>query len=467
MYVLTNALKNIERNKGRNALIAVIILAIIATTVVTLMINNTTSGIIDDYRTRFSSQVYISPDIEKFMAEGNAPRAGGGMKLPEVTAQQSLDFADSEYIKDYVVQVMIGVAGKNLKGIDEGSSSNMIPMDNGSNNQSILPKFYLKNNFFDFDGGYRGIAEGNGRMVKNDDECIVSEDFASLNNLSVGDTITLNASLHNDKMTSFRTITFELELVGIYYDYTQEYAGVQVSMANRRNEILTTTETILAPVNEGESGFSVTATYFLKDPSMLEAFEAEIRAKGLSDFLKVGTDESGYDSIVRPVEGLKKISLTFLTIVLILGAIILILLSTMAIRERKYEIGVLRAMGMKKSRVALGLWIEMLAITCVCLCLGLLIGSLIAQPVSDMLLAGQLEAAATSGGLPGGAIVSAGSSSLLSGSLTTLDELNVSLGFNTILEILAISIALASLSALVAISRITKYEPIKILMERN
>ena len=467
MYVLSNALRNIERNKGRNALIAVIIFAIIATTVVTLMINNTTSGIIDDYRTRFGSQVNISPDIEKFMEAGNAPSAGSGMKLPEVTAQQSLDFANSDYIKDYVVQVMIGVAGENLKGIDEGSSSNMMPMGNNTNDESITPQFYLKNNFFDFDEGYRGIADGNGRMVESDDECIVSEDFAELNNLSVGDTVTLSASLHNDDMTSYRTITYELELVGIFYDYTQEYSGIQMSMANRRNEILTTTETILSPVGEGDSGFSVTATYFLKDPSMLQAFEAEIRAKGLSDFLKVGTDESGYDSIVRPVEGLKSVSLTFMAIVLILGAVILLLLSTMAIRERKYEIGVLRAMGMKKSRVALGLWFEMLAITCVCLCLGLLAGSLIAQPISDILLAGQLEAAAASGGLPGGAIASADSSSLLSGSLTTLDELDVSLAFNTVLEIIAISLALASLSALAAISRITKYEPIKILMERN
>jgi len=466
MYIFGNALKNVVRNRGRNILLAAIIFAIIVTTVVTLMINNTTSGIIDDYKTRFGSQVNISPDIEKFRAGGNTPSAGGSMKLPSVTVQQSIDFADSDYIKEYVMQIMIGVASENLKGKDEGSGSGFNPISNNDDNKSISAQFYLKNIFFDFDEGFRGIEDGNGRMVENDNECLVSEVFAELNNLSVGDKITLYASLHDDA-GNYRRISYDFTLVGIYYDLTEEYAGIQVPMTNRRNEILTTTDTILAPVGEGESGFSVISTYFLKNPSMLKDFEAEIRGKGLSEYLKVSTDEKGYDSIVAPVEGLKSMSVTFMIIVLVLGAIILILLSTIAIRERKYEIGVLRAMGMKKSRVALGLWFEMIAITCVCLCIGLAIGTLIAQPVSDMLLAGQVEAAKASGGLPGGAIASADASSLLAGSMTTLDELNISLSLNTILEIIAISLALASAAGLAAISKITKYEPIKILMERN
>ena len=466
MYIFQNALKNVVRNKGRNILLATIIFAVIVTTVVTLMINNTTSGIINDYKERFGSQVNISPDIEKITTSGFIPSEGGAMKLPSVTAQQSIDFADSEYIKNYVMQIMIGVYSNNLKGKDEGSNNVMLP-SNVNDNESLMTQFYLKNVFFDFDTEYRGISEGNGRMVENDNECLVSEEFAKLNNLAVGDKITLYASLHNDDFTVTRKISYELTVVGIYYDLTDEYSGIQVSMANRRNEILTTTETILSPINEGESGFSVTATYFLKNPSMLTAFENEIREKGLSEYLKVTTDERGYNSIVAPVEGLKSIAITFMAIVLALGAIILILLSTIAIRERKYEIGVLRAMGMKKSKVALGLWFEMIAITSICLCIGLAIGTLIAQPISDMLLSGQVDMLQATEGLPAGVIASADSSSLLAGSLTTLEELDISLSMDTILEIVFIALLLASISGLTAISKITKYEPIKILMERN
>ena len=73
----------------------------------------------------------------------------------------------------------------------------------------------------------------------------------------------------------------------------------------------------------------------------------------------------------------------------------------------------------------MGLWFEMIAITCVCLCLGLLVGSLPAQPISDMLLAGQIEAAKAMGGLPGGAIASADSISLLADAPTALTAFHI------------------------------------------
>ncbi|SDZ42054.1 putative ABC transport system permease protein [Evansella caseinilytica] len=90
------------------------------------------------------------------------------------------------------------------------------------------------------------------------------------------------------------------------------------------------------------------------------------------------TDSESYNKIVGPVEGLKSISTTFMVIVLIFGGIIISFLSSIAIRERKYEISVLRAMGMKKHMVAPGLWSEMLLITCLCLVLGIGVGTLAA-----------------------------------------------------------------------------------------
>jgi putative ABC transport system permease protein len=107
-------------------------------------------------------------------------------------------------------------------------------------------------------------------------------------------------------------------------------------------------------------------------------------------------DEEAYNRVIKPVEGMAKISLTFMIVVLILGGLILLLLASLAIRERKYEVGVLRAMGMKKHKVALGLICESLAITMVCLLIGLSIGTVVAQPVSDVLLQRQVENAESS-----------------------------------------------------------------------
>ncbi|MCL2719519.1 MAG: ABC transporter permease [Lachnospiraceae bacterium] len=204
----------------------------------------------------------------------------------------------------------------------------------------------------------------------------------------------------------------------------------------------------------------VDAVYFLKHPDMLKNFEAELRKKGLPDNYSVVTDESAFQNAIGSVANLQSLMLTFLIIVLSLGAVIMMLLSAITIRERKYEIGVLRAMGMKKNKVTLGLWVEILTITLICFTLGMGAGTMLSQPVSDMILAGQT------------ASTSAGSTSLAErlNIMTETEEpiqVNVSVNAVTATGILGISILLASIAGVISVSQINKCEPIKILMERN
>jgi len=176
--------------------------------------------------------------------------------------------------------------------------------------------------------------------------------------------------------------------------------------------------------------------FYLKSPDMLADFEAEMREKGLPDDWRVFRDEAAYRRMIKPIENLKGVSLTFLIIVLVFGAAIMILLSIIAIRERKYEIGVLRAMGLKKKKVAFCLWVETIVITFACFVAGIIVGTVLANPVSNMLWTGD-------------------------------GQISIGLDAITTLQILGVSILLASIAGAVSVSRITKYEPIKILMERN
>jgi len=176
--------------------------------------------------------------------------------------------------------------------------------------------------------------------------------------------------------------------------------------------------------------------FYLRSPDYLSAFEAEIREKGLPDDWIVFRDEASYRRMIAPIENLQDVSLTFLLVVLLFGAAIMILLSAIAIRERKYEIGVLRAMGMKKKKVALGLWVETIIITFCCFIFGMLAGTVLATPVSNALWTGE-------------------------------GQINIALDGITALQILGVSLLLATIAGAVSVSRITKYEPIKILMERN
>ena len=202
----------------------------------------------------------------------------------------------------------------------------------------------------------------------------------------------------------------------------------------------------------------VDAVYHLKQPDMISAFESELRGKGLPDDYTVRTDESALEHLTAPVESLKNLSLTFLLIVLILGAVIMVLLSVISVRERKYEIGVLRAMGMKKKKVALGLWTETIVLTCICFVLGMCAGAALSQPVSDAIMTGQAQSSST-----GTTSLADRLNEAANQEPTTID---VSVSAVTALEIFGISALLASIAGIISVSRITKYEPIEILMKR-
>jgi len=313
MYVFEHALLNLWKNKGRNILLGVIILAIITATVVALAIFNTTGIIIEETKAALQCAVRAAPLVRRVTSGVSSAESG-----PDVSIEQYLAFAESDYL----------------------------------------------------DGAE--IKEG------------------------------------------------------------------------------------------GRGADGVDAVYYLKRPEMLAAFEAELRSKGLPGEYAVRTDESEFESVAGPVESLKNLSLTFLLIVLALGAVIMVLLSVIAIRERKYEIGVLRAMGMKRGKIAVGLWTEIIVITCVCFVLGIGVGSALSQPISDAIMSGQSQVRDT------------GSTSLAdrlreadASQVGRPDRIDVSVSVVTVLEIFGISILLASVAGVVSVSRITKYEPIKILMGRE
>jgi putative ABC transport system permease protein len=461
MYIIQNALKNIGRNKGRNLLIGVIILAIMSATVVSLIINNTSGRIIDDYKTRFGSKVSLTPDLEQMYSEGQ--------NFNRVTTEQYLAFAESELLSDSTFTAQVPAISDTVKAIDQdnGAQGGNIRLQgpNGAAQESPTMKIIGHSSITgltEFTDGQRKIEEG--RMFEAENEAIVSKEFAEQNGLSVGDKMQIDSVMGEG-------ISYELTVSGIYLDSTSAYGEMpmQISFMNRRNEILTGFDSIMKTAQAAGGAVNVQATYYLKNPDMLPDFEEELQAKGLPESYTVSTDEASYKKVVGPVEAMRGIFFTFMIVVLILGSLILMLLYSIAIRERKYEIGVLRAMGLKKGKVALGLMSEALVIMAVCLVAGLGLGTVLSQPVADAILQDQVAAAEETNAAGGGGrfLMVGGQSNISNVSTPPISELNVGLDAATIAQIAVIALVLALLSSAVGIRKITKFEPINILMERN
>ena len=463
MYVLSNAMKNLLRNKGRNILIGLIMLAIIISAVVTLTINNASTRIIEDARLDIASRVDISIDL---FTHGQA-----GLQHA-VTIEEYISFADSRYLRHTVFNAEMQAWFGNFYAVGDFEFGAAPPPDPslvhapvgrlvGHSEPENLPGF----------GTYRHLIEG--RIFSALHEAIITEELALLNDLSIGDTIFIESAFQAGKR-------FELEIVGIFSHEQDpmeqwqmgiwEMMGFSLPMMISHNVVITSFDTLMSVGWETSHGLDPQFVFFLRNPDYLASFEQELRARGLPLVYSVTINEAALDRVTGPLSAMRSAATTFTIVILTLGAIVLVLVSYLAIRERKYEIGVLRAMGMERGKISVGIFTEAITITALSLVIGLGIGGITAQPMADRLLAGEVESALEAAQVGGG-----GGQVLIAGGQVQTDDqaagyrpisdIEVTLGADVIMQIIIIALVLAVVSSLIGIIRITQYEPLKILRE--
>ena len=465
MYIITNAMKNLLRNKGRNILIAAVTLAIIVSAVVTLTINNAAAKIIDGIRLDLGSRVEVRQDLIEMRQVGL-----GREDASYISVEDFYRFAESDYLRKAIYGAEMYAWSDTFFAIDDPSFGTATHTNqDGTEKLAETLKMVSTSEpdaLADF-GTLRRIIDG--KMFESLNECVISEDLARLNNVSVGDVIEFRGAYSTDKI-------FSLTVAGIYSDETDDYINPWMTMfgsmpsQNRRNEIVTNWETLMAAGWESNYGLDMKTEFFLKNPDDVSLFEAEVRAKGLPVTYNVSINQAAYDKVTGPLSGMKGAAVTFMVVILVLGAIVLALISFMAVRERKYEVGVLRAMGMERSKVALGILAETAMIAGLCLIIGLGAGTAMAQPVADNMLEGRVAAEEADSGGGGNKVLFAG------GQMQTDDkaagyvpesEIQVSLGMDVIARIILITLGLAAISGIIGVVIITQYEPLKILRERS
>ena len=469
MYLIGHALKNIVRNKGRYLLIGTVLIVSFMSITVSAMIHFTTAAVIDDYSDRFGASVYFTPDLRKLFTLMELDE-NGMYHNPEITTEQYIVFSKSDAVKSTLFQGSRQTYSDGLIGLDQGGEERSLASDNwnsftGADSHDTQPQRQASNTTVlgysdssmmeDFALGLRELDEGS--LFAAPGECMVSRDFADMNGLKLGDSFDLQ------DVNSTEVAPLHLSVCGIYLDITTPQPnGSDWAVNNRRNEILTSFSTL---EEHSIEGLYVTAVYYLKSPDLAPEFESYIRENGLNEVYNVNVDAASYNSIVKPVESLKNISTTFLVVILLVGCLILILLSMLGVRERKYEIGVLRAMGMPKGKVAFGLICESICVMVLCLCIGLGVGSVIAQPVSNAIMAEQTNLVEQQPQPNYGDFLS--STAGANENVSALQEMEIILAPESIVFIVLISLALGLLTNVAGIFYITRYEPMKILSERS
>ena len=187
-----------------------------------------------------------------------------------------------------------------------------------------------------------------------------------------------------------------------------------------------------------------------------------------------------------------------LALILIIGGVILVVLNIFNVRERKYEVGVLTAMGMKKWKVAAQFMCEILIVTMIAVVIGASIGAVSSVPVTNALLEGQVTSQNNQqhqmdknfgrpgnmgGGFPGGNMGGMPSDlpsnmpslgggknpfgDMLDGAANYITEVDSAMNLTVVFQMLGVGLLLTLIASAASVLFIMRYDPLKILANRD
>lgn len=528
MYIVKNALRNLLRSKGRNILIGLIVLVIAVASCLALSIRQAAATARESGLENLAVTAQISLDRQAMMQKFQ--QGGGDMKnafqnMTALSLEEMQTYAKSQYVKDFTYTLTTSLnAGEGLEAVDTSGSSDSggtqpqqppnLP-DGGKGGRFPLEGMGTQGDFtlvgYSSHSAMTAFVAGTCQVTDGEvfDEaaaepvCLISDELATLNGLQVGDTLPLVNP--NDESE-----TVALTIVGLYHNSAAgaEQGGMMKGFSaasDPANQIYLSYPALKA-ITDASAAAAVTSTdeetgvtgttalraqtagvYSFADTAAYEAFQADARAMGLSeDYTVTSTDVEAYEQSLLPLQNLSRFAAWFLLVVLLIGGVILIVFHIFNIRERKYEIGVLTAIGMRKSRVALQFLTELFVVTFAFLLLGTAIGGAASVPVTNALLASQISAQETQqanrqqnfgrpGGMDGGGADAAPADLPTGGGfrgmgrqmVSYLSDVSSATDWVVVLQLLGIGLALTLLSACVAVASVMRYEPLKILSERG
>lgn len=495
MYILKNAFISITRNKGRNILIGAIILVVACACTVTLAINNTASDLINSYESAYDKELTISFNREKMMEDvdfSNRDKLNDMQEkfsdIESYTVEDVKNYANSEHIESYYYTYSISLNGNNIEKAEmetsDDSSSGKMNFPGGRENSMGMNMSSM-----DFTlSGYSSIEsmsefiEGTYEMTEITDDAwdlafdgnyvFINEELAEYNSLSLNDTIKLEDEDGN---------TYKFEIIGIYTENSSDDSSFMSMFSNSANTIVTNADA-LASITDSNSEVtgSLNATFIIDDYANKDVIQDEFYEKGLDENYSVQTNEEVANSGLSSVQNVKSFATTFLIITLLIGGIVLFIINMINIRERKYEIGVLRTIGISKLKLTFQFVAELLMVALVALLLGAGLGATMSKGISNSLLASEIESSQETvsnmknnfGGGPsdkGGAPDRENSFDKISGvpTIQAYDSIDAVVNISVVGQLLGLGIILVLISSVAAMVSIQRFSPLTILKERS
>lgn len=512
MYILKNALRNITRAMSRSILNIILVLIISVSSCVALTIKESADTAKENAYSNLNVTGSIAVDRQKIMEKLNGDKSSMMEYMNKSLSLEEMEkYAQSQYVDDFRYNLSISLNGTDElnpftteeESEDSNEPNNKNPFGGMSNKfmsrgDFVITGYNSHDNMTDFINGTKKIIEGAMFDASGDNnQCIISNELAQFNDVKLGDKIKLSNINNEDEV-------YEVTVSGIYEntdsssmtmmnmkggvdpanDIYMNYDTVNEIIKKSKENPISVTNSITGEDQTSEITGTVHGTYVFKDAKAYDSFTNDVVSLGLDDSIYSVTslDVNKYEESIRPLDNLSKYSIIFFYVVLIIGGAILIVFNLFTVKSRKYEIGVLAAIGMKKGKVAAQFIIEALIICLIAVTIGAGIGAASSGPIAESMLQSQITSVQESeetqknnfgqnyqGRGPGkGQMMGYGQPNNMASSnnVSYIDTINASTNLTVILELMGIGLLLTLLSSLIAMISILKYEPLKILNDR-
>ena len=204
------------------------------------------------------------------------------------------------------------------------------------------------------------LSEGRHITPKDKNVVLISETLAAINNLSVGDTVTLLSAELAQKDGNFidalkdSQTAVEAKIIGIFKELEPQADAAYQPAAGLRANLIFSDHAFLVDLGlANEDEYTGGVSFYIQDPLYLNAVVDEVQQMDLIDWNSffIRKDDFNYEKISSGLQTIQNLIKTLLVCVSVVGAAVLILILAMRMRGRVHEAGILMSVGIPKKEV--------------------------------------------------------------------------------------------------------------------
>ncbi|MDQ8057759.1 ABC transporter permease [Bacillus velezensis] len=476
MNFIKRAFWSMKEKKGKTFLQLVVFSVICIFVLSGLTIQSAAKKSSELARQQLGGSVTLQADRQKQMAQQQKDGEKRTFESTPISVSDAKKLTSLQHVKNYN---FLTTASANAETFDAIKSSGDSPSSGagrfqGGGRQMISADISIEGVLStalldDFTGGSSKITDGRA-ITKTDADAkvaVINETLADQNKLKVGGSITVSSAADDSVKT-------KLKIVGIYKTTSSGDDQAQhFSFLNPDNKIYTPYTAAAALKGSDYKNKISSAVYYMDDAKYIDSFVAAAKKTSIDDkTYALTTNDQVYQQMVGPIENVASFSKNVVYLVSIAGAVILGLIVMMSIRERKYEMGVLMAIGEKRWKLIGQFLTEILVVAVIAIGIASVTGSLVANQLGNQLLSQQVSSADDSqqqtSGWGGGEMPRGGGLfGQHSSGADVISTMQVNVSLNDLLILGGIGVAIAVIATLLPSVSVMRLHPKTILTKQE